>query len=32
MTYTLIDADGSVSPAVLEKIRAIDGVLAARGL
>ena len=28
--YTLIDADGEVSEALLAQIRAIDGVLAAR--
>jgi D-3-phosphoglycerate dehydrogenase len=28
--YTLIDADGSVDPATVERIRAIDGVLSAR--
>ena len=28
--YTLIDADGAVSPEVLAQIRGIDGVLAAR--
>ena len=29
MAYTLIDVDGAVSPAVLTRIRAIDGVLTA---
>lgn len=28
--YTLIDAEGSVDPAVLQQVRAIEGVLAAR--
>lgn len=30
--YTLIDAEGSVDPALLSRIRSIDGVLAARQL
>ena len=30
--YTLIDAEGSVDPALLGRIRAIDGVLSARVL
>ena len=30
VAYTLIDADGVVDPGILERIRAIDGVLSAR--
>jgi D-3-phosphoglycerate dehydrogenase len=32
LAYTLIDIDGQISSAVLEKLRAIGGVLAVRGI
>jgi D-3-phosphoglycerate dehydrogenase len=32
MAYTLVDVDSPVSAAVLESIRAIDGVLSVRSL
>jgi D-3-phosphoglycerate dehydrogenase len=30
LAYTLIDAEGAIDPALLGRIRAIDGVLSAR--
>jgi D-isomer specific 2-hydroxyacid dehydrogenase NAD-binding protein len=32
LAVTLVDVDGGISPEVLDELRAIDGVLSARGI